>query len=175
MKKLSIILAAALALAACAKQEAVRPVQQGEVRFTTNIQTYTVKATDTAFENGDKVGIFAGAPISKSNVQATVSGSSLIPATAIKWKEGDNGVVDFFAYYPYAENVSQSYNFAVQADQATGYAKSDLMLAAKSSAPTDNAIELQFSHALSKVIFKINNAVENTTVNSVSFHSLFFS
>ncbi len=173
MKKvLYAAIAAALALAACAKQEAVRPIQQGEVRFTTNIQTYTVKATDTAFENGDKVGIFAGTPISKSNVQATVSGSSLIPATAIKWKEGDNGVVDFFAYYPYAENVSQSYNFAVQADQATGYAKSDLMLAAKSSAPTDNAIDLQFSHALSKVIFKINNAVENTTVNSVSFESV---
>ena len=150
----------------------MRPIQQGEVRFTTNIQTYTVKATDTAFENGDKVGIFAGAPISKSNVQATVSGSSLIPATAIKWKEGDNGVVDFFAYYPYAENVSQSYNFAVQADQATGYAKSDLMLAAKSSAPTENAIELPFSHALSKVVFKITNTVDATTVNSVAFEGV---
>lgn len=172
MKKLSIILVAALALAACAKQETVRTARPGEVRFTTNIQTYTVKATDTAFDNGDKVGIFAGTPISKTNVQATVSGTSLIPSTPIKWKEGDNGVVDFFAYYPYADNVAQSYNFAVQADQSTGYAKSDLMLAAKSTAPTENAVELAFKHALSKVVFKVTNTVENTTVNSVAFEGV---
>ena len=90
MKKVLYAALAALALAACSKQESVRPVQQGEVRFTTNIQTYTVKATDTAFENNDEIGIFAGAPISKNNVKAVVTGTSLIPVTPIKWVEDNS-------------------------------------------------------------------------------------
>ena len=106
MKKVLYAALAALALAACSKQESVRPVQQGEVRFTTNIQTYTVKATDTAFENNDEIGIFAGAPISKNNVKAVVTGTSLIPVTPIKWVEDNNSVVDFVAYYPYADAAS---------------------------------------------------------------------
>lgn len=175
MKRLTVILAAALALAACAKQESVRPVQQGEVRFTTNIQTYTVKATDTAFENNDQIGIFAGAPISKNNVKAVVTGTSLIPVTPIKWVEDNNSVVEFVAYYPYAEAAALTdYVFEVQANQssAANYTKSDLMLAKKSSAPTENAVELAFSHALSKVVINLTNSVPETTVSRVEFEGV---
>ncbi|MBQ7272069.1 MAG: fimbrillin family protein [Bacteroidales bacterium] len=175
MKRFTVILAAALALAACAKQESVRPVQQGEVRFTTNIQTYTVKATDTAFENNDEIGIFAGAPISKNNVKAVVTGTSLIPVTPIKWVEDNNSVVDFVAYYPYAEAATLTdYVFEVQTNQssAANYTKSDLMLAKKSSAPTENAVELAFSHALSKVVISLTNSVPETTVSRVEFEGV---
>ena len=175
MKRLTVILAAALALAACAKQESVRPVQQGEVRFTTNIQTYTVKATDTAFENNDQIGIFAGAPISKNNVKAVVTGTSLIPVTPIKWVEDNNSVVEFVAYYPYAQAATLTdYVFEVQANQssAANYTKSDLMLAKKSSAPTENAVELAFSHALSKVVINLTNSVPETTVSRVEFEGV---
>ena len=155
MKKvLFAALAAALTLVACNKHETVRSAQPGEVRFSTSIQTYTVKATDTAFENNDKVGVFAGAPINKNNVEATVTGTSLLPTTPIKWVEGDNGVVKFYAYYPYDAAAVKAYAFAVQANQSAleSYKKSDLMLASASSAPTDNAVALPFSHVLSKVV-----------------------
>ena len=175
MKKVLYAALAALALAACSKQESVRPVQQGEVRFTTNIQTYTVKATDTAFENNDQIGIFAGAPISKNNVKAVVTGTSLIPVTPIKWVEDNNSVVDFVAYYPYADAASLTdYVFEVQTNQssAANYTKSDLMLAKKSSAPTENAVELAFSHALSKVVISLTNSVPETTVSRVEFEGV---
>ena len=175
MKKVLYAALAALALAACAKQESVRPVQQGEVRFTTNIQTYTVKATDTAFENNDQIGIFAGAPISKNNVKAVVTGTSLIPVTPIKWVEDNNSVVDFVAYYPYADAATLTdYVFEVQTNQssAENYTKSDLMLAKKSSAPTENAVELAFSHALSKVVINLTNSVPETTVSRVEFEGV---
>lgn len=175
MKKVLYAALAALALAACAKQESVRPVQQGEVRFTTNIQTYTVKATDTAFENNDQIGIFAGAPIGKNNVKAVVAGTSLIPVTPIKWVEDNNSVVDFVAYYPYAEAATLAdYVFEVQTNQssAANYTKSDLMLAKKSSAPTENAVELAFSHALSKVLITLTNSVPETTVSRVEFEGV---
>ncbi len=175
MKKVLYAALAALALAACAKQESVRPVQQGEVRFTTNIQTYTVKATDTAFENNDEIGIFAGAPIGKNNVKAVVTGTSLIPVTPIKWVEDNNSVVDFVAYYPYADAATLTdYVFEVQTNQssAENYTKSDLMLAKKSSAPTENAVELAFSHALSKVLITLTNSVPETTVSRVEFEGV---
>ena len=175
MKKIVLVLAAALALASCAKQESVRMAQPGEVRFTTNIQTYTVKATDTAFENNDQVGIFAGAPIGKNNVQAVVTGTSLIPVTPIKWVDGNNSSVEFVAYYPYAEGASLTdYAFAVEANQVNlaNYKKSDLMLAKTSSAPKESAVELAFSHALSKVVITLTNNVPETTVSRVEFEGV---
>ena len=175
MKKVLYAALAVLALAACAKQESVRPVQQGEVRFTTNIQTYTVKATDTAFENNDQIGIFAGTPIGKDNVKAVVTGTSLIPVTPIKWVEGNDSPVEFVAYYPYAETATLTdYSFAVKADQraAANYTGSDLMLAKKSSAPTESAVELAFSHALSKVVITVTNSVPETTVSKVEFEGV---
>ena len=175
MKKVLYAALAVLALAACAKQESVRPVQQGEVRFTTNIQTYTVKATDTAFENNDEIGIFAGAPIGKDNVKAVVTGTSLLPVTPIKWVDGNDSPVEFVAYYPYAETATLTdYSFAVKADQraAANYTGSDLMLAKKSSAPTESAVELAFSHALSKVVITVTNSVPETTVSKVEFEGV---
>ena len=175
MKKALYAALAVLALAACAKQESVRPVQQGEVRFTTNIQTYTVKATDTAFENNDEIGIFAGAPIGKDNVKAVVTGTSLLPVTPIKWVDGNDSPVEFVAYYPYAETATLTdYSFAVKADQraAANYTGSDLMLAKKSSAPTESAVELAFSHALSKVVITVTNSVPETTVSKVEFEGV---
>ena len=174
MKKvLFLTIAAALALVSCSKQQNVPSAQPGDVRFTTNIQTYTVKASDTAFDNGDLVGIFAPT-LNAVNVKATVSGEALVPSPAIKWKDGDNSVVNFYAYYPYAANTAQTFDFSVKADQSgTGYTQSDLMLASKSTAPVDAAVELKFSHKLSKVVFKITNTIENTTVSAVAFEGVY--
>lgn len=174
MKKVLVFAVAAIALLGCQKNETVRTAMPGEIRFTSNIQTYSLKATDTAFENNDKVGIFAGTPINKSNVEATVNGTSLVPTTPIKWIEGDNGVVKFYAYYPYAEGAVKAYNFAVQADQSAeaSYKKSDLMIASTSSAPKEEAVALPFAHALSKVVINVTNNVPETTISKVTFEGV---
>lgn len=172
MKKyLLTLFAAATALVACNKVETIVPAGSvdGEVRFTTNINTYSVKATDTAFEDNDQVGIFAGAPISVSNVKAAVAGSALTPETAIKWTKGSTAEVEFFAYYPYAEGAVKAYPFAVAADQSkvADYKKSDLMIAAAKSAPKEEAVALKFNHALSKVTIALDNKLEGVTVTKV--------
>lgn len=174
MKKSLLIIASALALFACANQETVRTAQPGDVKFTSNIQTYTLKATDVAFENGDKVGIFAGAPISKNNVEATVEGTSLNHNSKIKWVDGDNSVVDFYAYYPYAEGTGKTISFAVAANQnvENGYAKSDLMIASAKSGQTENAIALNFKHALSKVSIGVVNNIPETSITKVAFEGV---
>ena len=167
-KSLILLAAAAMALVGCNKQASVPAGQPGDVKFTSNIQVYTLKATDTAFENGDKIGIFAGAPIGKDNVQAVVSGTSLNHNSAIKWKDGDNSIVKFYAYYPYVANATKNLAFAVQANQNNGgYKKSDLMLASAQSAQTENAVALNFKHALSKVAIGVVNNFTDATVKNV--------
>ena len=167
-KSLILLAAAAMAFAGCQKQASVPMGQPGDVRFTSNIQVYTLKATDTAFENNDEIGIFAGAPINKDNVKAVVSGTSLNHNSAIKWVDGDNSIVSFYAYYPYVANATKNLPFKVQEDQnGGGYAKSDLMLAKAQSAQTENAVELKFKHALSKVAIGVVNNFPDATVKNV--------
>jgi len=172
-RSLITLLAAAAVLAACSKTESVLPSGSvsGPVRFTTDINTYSVKATDTAFEDNDQVGIFAGAPISVSNVKASVSGSALTPETAISWVPGSTATVSFFAYYPYAEGAVQAYPFAVAANQSAiaDFKKSDLMIAKASSAPTTEAVALKFNHALSKVVFALDNQLSGVSVTKLEF------
>ncbi len=170
-----ILLAAAVTLVSCQKREqAARPSGLGEVRFTTSLDRYSVKATDTAFEAGDEVGIFAGAPIGADNVKAAVSGSSLTPETPIRWVEEDNGVVSFYAYCPYAAGAVKAYPFTVAANQSAlaDYKKSDLLIASAKSAPTENAVALNFHHALSKVAVSIDNQIAGTTVSKVEFRNV---
>ena len=167
-KSLIFLAAAAMAFAGCQKQASVPMGQPGDVRFTSNIQVYTLKATDTAFENNDEIGIFAGAPINKDNVKAVVSGTSLNHNSAIKWVDGDNSIVSFYAYYPYVANATKNLPFKVQEDQnGGGYAKSDLMLAKAQSAQTENAVALNFKHALSKVAIGVVNNFPDATVKNV--------
>ncbi|MBO4635075.1 MAG: fimbrillin family protein [Bacteroidales bacterium] len=176
MKKvLFIITVAALALVSCQRSEPVQNgAARGEVRFTTNIQTYNVKATDTAFEDNDVVGIFAGSPIVKNNVRATVTGTELALDEKIYWPDGVNAAIEFVAYYPYATDATQTYAFAVQADQSAeaNYKKSDLLIAKTIAPPSDNAVALAFKHALSKVELTIDNQVAGVTVNGVNFEGV---
>ncbi len=176
MKKSFIILVSAvMAMVGCAKQHSPVPAgQSGDVKFTSNIQTYTLKASDTAFDNGDEVGIFAGTPIGKDNVKGVVSGTSLNHNSAIKWVDGYNGIIKFYAYYPYVENATTNLPFAVQANQNAnnGYTRSDLMLASAQSAQTENAVALNFNHAMSKVSIGITNNIPDATVSKVVFENV---
>lgn len=175
MKKyLLVLFAAALTLAGCQKHENAFPQGNREVRFTTSLDRYSVKATDTAFENGDQVGIFAGRPINVNNVKASVSGTSLKPDTPIYWDEADNGVVSFYAYYPYAAGATKSYNFSVATNQSSisEYKKSDLMVASAMSAPSENAVALNFKHALSKVVINVDNQMAGVTVSKMEFRNV---
>ena len=165
------MLACALLVAGCNKADNAAPgvaESSRDVRFSADINRFAVKATDTAFENGDEIGIFAGAPIVKSNVKATVAGTAVNvdPANPIKWLEDQTAPVAFVGYYPYAASVADAaaYHFAVAYDQTAegAYAASDLMVANTTANPpaseTDPAVvNLDFKHVLSKVVIKIDN------------------
>lgn len=164
MKHYRIFVLAALAAAAasCSVKEDSLSSSRA-IRFTTNLGAYATKATDTNFEQGDAVSLFAEAPINELNVKMTFNGDNLVPEKAIFWPENmDAGQhVNFFAVYPYRtdwEDYSNLSVFSVNADQRTHelYTASDLLGASYMAYPDCETVPLNFTHRLSKLECYIN-------------------
>ena len=129
------------------------------------------RATETAFEKGDKVGLYvtesdkpleiAGNLI--NNQKVTFDGASWAASDKMYW---DDGTFDAFAYYPYlpAVNSVTDLMFEVSTDQSTkktdtelsGYEASDLLFAsAKKLVASDNPVNLTFRHIMSKISVRL--------------------
>ncbi len=156
MKKVLAFALAVLSLAAvsCRKGEMV-PQRSGDaVKFSVAMNSFDVKATDNAFEAGDEVGIFAGTPINATNVKGSISGTTLTPATEIKWVEDQTASTKFAAYLPYNSAVtSPSFIHVVNTDQTAyaAYQASDLLAASVTAAPR-TTVAFALKHQLSKLI-----------------------
>ena len=84
------------------------------------------RATETAFENSDKVGVYVTAADAAlqlggnevNNELFTYNGSVWTANRKVYWNEGKHNV---YAYYPYSETVNdvENYSFSVQEDQST--------------------------------------------------------
>lgn len=119
----------------------------------------------TVFTEGDQIGVFGlaredASTILNSNLKYQLNNNNWGTETPIILPiDGSN--VNFYAYYPFvemdSENVNTTFDFSVDADQATnGYNTSDLLLAKNESIVTSEAdestaIELSFAHAFALV------------------------
>lgn len=168
---LTIVLSAA-ALVACSEIETPLELADGrEISFTATIGNFQVKATDTAFEKGDVIGLFADDPVSANNARITWDGKALVPETPLHWglNQDVNQSVSFYAYYPYAGSAAKQFTFTVPADQSTaqGFAAADLMLASTTAAPADESVRLNFAHRMARVVFDIDYRLSSATVTEV--------
>ena len=170
--RILVIAAAALALCACQEKESLAPQKQA-IRFTTNLGAYT-KATDTNFEEGDAVSLFAEAPINALNVRMVCRGGELVPEAPVYWKEDQpvNQYTGFFAVYPYREDwedLSDLSVFSVNADQRTHelYTASDLLGAAYMAYPDCETVPLNFTHRLCRLIVEVNSYGSDLSVADV--------
>ena len=177
MKKVSLFALLVISLAAVScrlgvMQEARKPAEP--VSFTASLNGFDVKATDSALETGDQVGIFAGDPISVANVKATVSGSVLTPDNPIYWEKGQLKNTTFAAYLPYSASLNSSTSsFSVKADQSTysAYQASDLMAASATAAPR-TVVAFAFKHVLSKLTVVPTCEDPSETVTAVTVQEL---
>ena len=179
MKYIAKLFAAAAALsfvvAGCsALQEENGLSEKREIKFTASVGSFQVKATDTAFENGDAIGLFAYYPVSVSNVRLTWQDGTLTPETPVYW--GSDQLIDesavFFGYYPYdAENDDNGryLYFTVKEDQSThaAYTASDLMTASTYATPAEGNVNLNFVHRLSKLVLTVENRLGDDPVKEV--------
>lgn len=127
------------------------------------------RATDTGYENGDKIGLYvvnyAGdtpGTLSASgnqvdNMRFTYNGN-WVPDSPIYWKD-DHTAADFYCYYPYGMPTDlTAYPFSVKSDQSTpeAYKASEFLYGkATKIAPTEKAVNIMTQHLFSCILIKI--------------------
>lgn len=163
---LIVALAALIALAACKKEPAIAPKTDNSINLSASVYGFT-KATDTAFEEGDEIGVnvFTGKESWLENALYTYSSTGLTSETPNAWYDDEELEATLTAYYPYEAGFTGT--FSVNADQSTveKYAASDLLVATAKSLPTEEAINLPFKHALSKVVINVDNQLKEEIEN----------
>ena len=170
---LTVALSAAALFAACDRTESDVDVAGGkEIRFSAAIGQYQTKATDTAFEEGDVVGLFAAEPVSVANVPLTWTGNALEAEAPLRWGEYQpaDQAVKFYAYYPYAEGQSDKFEFTVPVDQSleeADFKAADLMIASTMASPKDESVLLHFAHRMSRAVFDITDRVDGDVAEVV--------
>lgn len=170
---LTLTLLGLLALSAISCQRAkespddVLEAKKFPVEFTASMGAFSTKATDSAFGDGDVIGIFAFDPIDKYNVRAVVSaGGAVSPQESIRWELVED--VEFLAYYPYVSNLeSLDYSFSVKTDQTIyeNYRSSDISTA-QVTAEYATKVALNFSHRMSRLT--VNAVCEDASDEIVS-------
>ncbi len=127
-------------------------------------QQIATRATENAFENGDRIGLFIvdnNNPLEQSgnyanNAALSFDGSQWSTDKPIYW---DDGTYNVYAYYPYVASVSSvdDYPFIVATNQnGTGYTTSDFLWANKTGiTASGNPISLQFRHCMSRILIKL--------------------
>ena len=162
MKKILIFAATALVLAACAQTEGVNETLKGQLL----ISPVLTRATDTAFESGDQIGV----TITTSDGTVYVTNELLTYADGVFsgdliWYTGSE-TSTIAAYYPYDESGVPT-SFTVATDQTSGVSASDFIAGTASDVtPSESAVTVSFKHQLSKILVKVSNE-SNYSVSSV--------
>ena len=151
-----------LFLQGCENEEGTAIHSRDTVSF--EIDAGGARATETTFETGDAIGVYAAVRMSSAPATLKTSGNYADNKRFV-WNgsqfvaDGDANEIaagyetDYYAYYPYREDMGNplDYDFSIQGDQREGITLSDFMYAANRSGTTDKVITLAFSHRLSRL------------------------
>jgi hypothetical protein len=168
MKRLFLYASIAVMLAACSNEEEMVPgfvADEGEIQLQMLHPGQLTRATDTAFETNDSIGVYVTAADAAlqlggnevNNELFTFNGTSWTSKRKVYWNTGKHNV---YAYYPYSKQVNdvKDYAFSVQEDQSTtwGYCHSDFLWASAAGVAASNSpVPMQFSHKMSNVIVRL--------------------
>jgi len=139
---------------------------KNQANFSGKIGELQSRATDTSWENGDAIGIYAlnaGAELSevaifdgKSNVKYTTDAEGNFTAAAAPINFPNDGDLDFVAYYPY-QTVIVDYIYKLDVTDQSNLAIIDLLYSnnAKGQNKANPNVDLKFNHKLSKLVLNI--------------------
>ena len=169
-KSIFILSVATLLMAACDKEMAMNNAPQSDnnaIRVEASLGSDT-RATATAFEEGDVIGLYAVEYVDGNVAELQLGGNYLnneklvktngewVPARPLYWSENP---CDFYGIYPY-QNLTGVKNilFDLPLDQQAegGYEAADLLWAkAERVAREDGTVNLQFKHMMSRLVVNI--------------------
>ena len=165
MKKHLLIVSAmaVFALVGCSKNEGGGNLDP-EAKTPISISTTITRATDTEFEDGDKIGLYvvnyngsaheiAAEGNHVTNADFSFNGTAWTPGEEIFWRDMVTHA-DFYAYYPFIETIADvnALPWAVATDQSdeADYWAGDFMWTKEADiTPTTAAVPLQMKHILS--------------------------
>ena len=174
-KKIPILLLATLTLCACSSGEEEQPVPPEPPAASTNpipIRINTVmesindtRATDYAFETGDRIGIYVAGRKAGGTANTLLSQGNWVdnmrftydgtwtPDAPVYWQD-ENTHADFYLYYPHTAYIGDvaAMPVSVSADQSTeaAYKAGDLLVGSTQDvAPTETAVSITARHAMS--------------------------
>ena len=173
MKRYIAMISFALLAIGCENSDNIPVVEDGVMQINV-LHPSATRATETAFESGDKIGLYAteysgdvASPLQISgnwanNVATTYNGTTWTPAKKIFWSENK---MDVYGYYPYMTPTSiDEHLWSVQLDQSTsetadalsGYEASDFLWGkATGVSQADGDVQLEFKHRCSKLVVKL--------------------
>ena len=173
MKRYIVMISLALLAIGCENSDNIPVVEDGVMQINV-LHPSATRATETAFESDDKIGIYAteysgdvASPLQISgnwanNVATTYDGNIWTPAKKIFWSENK---MDVYGYYPYMIPTSiDEHLWSVQLDQSTpetadalsGYEASDFLWGkATGVSQADGDVQLEFKHRCSKLVVKL--------------------
>lgn len=162
-----LLLGAAVMPVACSSDNAPVNNNEKEIAFICDYDRAS-RATDTNFENNDKIGIYMVAEGASLQLGGNELNNELFSFNGSAWTSSrktywDNGKHTIYAYYPYAAKVNdtEDYTFAVASDQSApeGYAASDFLWSSKEGVEASaDPVRLSFSHRMSKAIVKLEKS-----------------
>lgn len=180
VKKASFIASVCMAVLCCmscgGSDDPVSPVtpptpDKPSAKMPISISTNITRATETAFESGDKVGLFVVNRNSDGSAATLNTSGNYVdnmlytytnvwtPATEIFWKD-DKTHADFYLYYPYRQQVESvtAMPFSTKADQSAeaDYKSGDLLIGSTlNAAPSNNAVRIEARHVMSQVDIRL--------------------
>ena len=158
MKKVLIPILCIAALAACNKTVPATPDQPatGAETFNVRILPVMTKVTDTAFENGDAIGVTITRESGAHATNEKLSYNGTEFSGSLMWYAEGTAGATVSAYYPYADAVPAK--FSVAADQSAGTSASDFVAGSKEGVlPSASAVVIPFKHKLTKIILSVTN------------------
>lgn len=170
MKKI-IFAALAILLVGCSKDEWTDSLDNHEIKVVARMNS---RATLSAFEKGDKMGLFAveyaGNEAQPMQVGGNYLNNEALVYNGTEWTSGgklywSEAACDFYGIYPYQDIKSvENVLFEVATDQSLpetaealgGYEASDLMWAkTEKVSQADGAVKLQFHHLMSRLVVNV--------------------
>lgn len=170
MKKI-IFVAMAMFAISCSNNDTLADLENQEIKVVANMPT---RASMTAFEKGDKMGLYAVEYNGDVALPLQIGGNYLnnepMVYNGTEWKSNrtlfwSENSCDFYGIYPYQSmtamedvlfDVETDQSMAESADDLGGYEASDLMWAkAEKVSKANGAVQLQFQHMMSRLVVKV--------------------
>lgn len=149
-----------VAAVACNKESSDQKPDPVPVAFQVSLDRYATKATDTAFESGDSLALWATGAVAADCVPLVCNGSTFATPSVLYWSDLSSASASFSAIFPFAAGRSSVFTVAADQSSHAAYTASDLMIGS-CTAEHGATVSLPMKHQLCQLAVCIKNEIDD--------------